>query len=346
MKFFNLDCHIGVRDFAELSKELGHEIRLESLSDHTHLCGLSKTEKFIDYKYLWRHINPDICNDFYKKYKEELSDVSCFYCFYAPSFSLLYEKFDKPIIIHVPIRFETPFQNDTKKLEWFFSFLQRGIDEKRIYLCSNNLLDKIHIEKTIDREVNYISSYCGYNQKNCSLENEKIIFDKNRSSLNLDESLFHKFNGEYSLDEFYKFSGCVMSPYHNSTMALFERYASNMPLFLPSLKFLMDSWSKNPISVLEEISWFKIDKTYPQYIHGDQDVNLYLNKKSAEFNFSLCDWLDKKWMGNIIQFDSEDHLKNLIEETDKKSISDKMREENMTRKNIILSKWKSLFSKI
>lgn len=346
MKFFNLDCHIGVRDFAEICKELGHEIQLESLSDHTHLCGLPKTEKFIQYKYLWKNLNQNICDDFYKKYKQELNDVSCFYCFYSPSFSLLYEKFDKPIIIHAPIRFETPFHNDTKKLEWFFSFLQRGVDDKQIYLCANNMLDKIHIEKTINREVAYISSYCGYNKKTCLLENEKIIFDKNRSSVNLDEKRFYRFGAEYSLDDFYKFSGCVMTPYHNSTMALFERYASNMPLFLPSLNFLMDNWKKNPMNVLEEISWFKIEKTYPQYVYGEEDVNLYLNKKSTEFNFSLSDWLDKNWMSNVIQFDSEDHLSDLVDQVDKNAISQKMKEENVTRKHIILSKWKSVFSKI
>ena len=54
MKFFNLDCHIGVRDFAQICTELGHEIRLENLSDHTSLCGMKKTEKFLKYKDTWQ----------------------------------------------------------------------------------------------------------------------------------------------------------------------------------------------------------------------------------------------------------------------------------------------------
>ena len=346
MKFFNLDCHIGVRDFAQICKDLGHEIRLESLSDHTHLCGLSKTEKFIDYKYLWRHINPYICDDFYKKYKDELNEVSCFYCFYAPSFSLLYEKFQKPIIIHCPIRFETPFQNDEKRLEWFLSFLKRGIDDKQIILCSNNLLDKDHMEKTLDREVYYISSYCGYDNKNCSLENDKILFDRNRSSLDLSGDKFYKFSGAYSLEEFYKFSGCVMIPYNNSVMSLFERYASNMPLFLPSYNFLIEQWKKNPYSVLEEISWFKLDKTYPNFTNGVYDLNLFLDPVSAEHNFKLCDWLDKNSMKNIILFDSIDHLKSLTNNINLKAVSERMREENKKRKNIIYSLWEKIFNKV
>lgn len=346
MKFFNLDCHIGVRDFAQICTELGHEIRLENLSDHTSLCGMKKTEKFIKYKDTWRNIDADMCNSFYEDFKNELSDISCFYCFYPPAFSLLYEKFDKPIIIHFPIRFETPFEKDTKRLDWFISYIEKGVDNKQIFLCANNMLDKIHIEKTFDREVFYIPSYCGYDNKTCTFENEKIVFDNNRAILNIDSDLLHSFQKKYTLDEFYKFSGCVMVPYHNSLISLFERYASNMPLFLPSHKLMMGMWDINPYLMLQEISWFKISKTYPKFVSGEFDPNLFLDKKATEFNFSLCDWLDKEWMANIIHFDSVDHLKDLIKETDKKSVSEKMKQENTIRKSIILSRWESVFNKI
>ena len=78
MKFFNLDCHIGVRDFAQICNELGHDIRLENLSDHTSLCSMEKTKIFAKYKHIWKDINPEMCDNFYKEYKNELSDISCF----------------------------------------------------------------------------------------------------------------------------------------------------------------------------------------------------------------------------------------------------------------------------
>ena len=346
MKFFNLDCHIGVRDFAQICNELGHDIRLENLSDHTSLCSMEKTKIFAKYKHIWKDINPEMCDNFYKEYKNELSDISCFYCFYPPAFSLLYEKFDKPIIIHFPIRFETPFEKDEKRLDWLISYIERGVDNKQIFLCANNMVDKMHIEKTFDREVLYIPSYCGYDNTSCAFENEKIIFDNNRAILNIESDLLYSFQKKYTLDEFYKFSGCVMIPYHNSLMSLFERYASNMPLFLPSYKLMLDMWAINPYLMLQEISWFKISKSYPKLVSGELDPNLFLDRKSTEFNFLLCDWLDKEWMANIIHFDSVDHLKILIKETDKIAISQKMKEENIIRKSTILSRWQSLFNKI
>jgi hypothetical protein len=346
MKFFNLDCHIGVRDFANIASDLGHSVRLESISSHTHLCDLKPSEIFSKYKDTWQSIDQSMCDNFYKDFKNELNDVSCFYCFYPPSFSLLYEKFDKPIIIHCPIRFEIPFYKDEEKLKWFFSFLERGIDEGRIILCANNLLDKDHMEKTLDREVHYISSYCGYNNKNCSLENDKIIFDKSRSCFDLDLKEVHKFSGYYSLDDFYKFSGCIMVPYHNSVMSLFERYASNMPLFLPSYNFLIDLHKKNPFLVLEEISWLKILKTYPNFVNGELDVNLFLQLNSAEHNFKLCDWLDKNCMENIILFDSVDHLQKIIKNINLKEVSEKMKVENVKRKELIYSSWQNIFNKL
>ena len=43
----------------------------------------------------------------------------------------------------------------------------------------------------------------------------------------------------YKWQEVADYKGVIHIPYNASTMSLFEQYASNIPLFFPTLEFLM-----------------------------------------------------------------------------------------------------------
>ena len=122
MNFFNIDLHVSViADLKAIFSKLGHTIVDRSLSGHTWVFNRQQDHiKFIN-KDHWS-INEDLCNRFYNEYKNELKSYDGFICTYPPSFSLLYEKFNKPIIMQVPIRYDVPFSQNAFLFEWFNNF--------------------------------------------------------------------------------------------------------------------------------------------------------------------------------------------------------------------------------
>ena len=116
MKFFNLDCHVSViADIKKILESLGHEVVSYSISGHNWVFNRQPTKLDIINTNNWRQLNEDMCNSFYERYKDELSEYDGFICTYPLTFSLLYEKFKKPIILHIPIRYETPFESNPEQ---------------------------------------------------------------------------------------------------------------------------------------------------------------------------------------------------------------------------------------
>ncbi|MAF35772.1 hypothetical protein CL622_01495, partial [archaeon] len=130
MKFFNVDLHISViEDIKTIFHDLGHEVDSKCMSFHTwvfnrtvdHVDGIDQNN--------WRDISPEMCDRFYDRYKDELSKYDGFIVTHTPCFSLLYEKFNKPIITVASTRYEAPFTDDYSAWDSFNSFLRNKIDE-------------------------------------------------------------------------------------------------------------------------------------------------------------------------------------------------------------------------
>ena len=345
MKIFNLDCHIGARDFKKIAQDLGHEVYLESLSDHNKFADLNTSIEFLHYKDNWQQYLINDVDRFYDQYKDSFNDIDAFYCFYPSSFSLFYQKFNKPIIIHSAVRFENPFFRNPNQLNDFKNFIKSGVKDGQIILCANNKLDQRHMEKCFDLDVDYIPSLCNYVDYKCTLEDKNVWVDTNRSNLKVTHPKVKQLAHPYTDEDFFKGSGVIMLPYHNSTMAIFERYTANMPLFLPSKKFLMDSFKKDPINTMREISWFKLLNLGSKKEY-ENSINDYLNSDAMETNFGLCDWTDGEFMKNAIQYDSIDHLEHLLETVDLFEVSSNMAVENNQTKDIIYSKWEKILNQI
>ena len=117
MKFFNLDLHISViADIKNIFLDLGHEVDNWTLSGHSWVFGKERdTVEHVNEK-TWRNITPDMCDKFYNTYKHQLDQYDGFIVTHTPCFSMLYEKFDKPIITVASTRYEDPFSN--KMVEW------------------------------------------------------------------------------------------------------------------------------------------------------------------------------------------------------------------------------------
>ena len=178
MRIFNLDCHISViSDLTKIFTELGHEVVSWSVSGHNFLFGREPMVVEIVNQHTWMSLDKDMCDRFYDRYKDELSEYDAFLCTYPPSFSMLYEKFDKPIILQIPIRYEVPFHNDKSKWTIFNEYLRDGIDSGKILAVANSEYDKRYFEFFVERECELIPNICEYTNTDWNPKIEKFLLN-------------------------------------------------------------------------------------------------------------------------------------------------------------------------
>jgi len=346
MKFFNLDCHVSViADLKNIFENLGHEVVSWSISGHNWVFGRQSDHVEIINQNTWRQLDEDMCDSFYERYKNELSEYDGFICTYPLTFSLLYKKFKKPIILHIPIRYETPFESNPSKWEKFNDYLREGIENKMVFPIANSLYDKKYFEHFVNRTCDYIPNICDYTEISWNPQRNDFLY-YSRLPLNLENTLlFDKSRlGRYEWGDISKFKGIVMIPYNCSTMSIFEFYTSNIPLFCPSIDFMCDLYVKHGNHVLSELTWNKVfNLGSGSKIKNNKliDPNRYDDISIMSNWIKLSDFYNDEWMPHIVYFDSFEDLLNKLQTVNLNEISEKMKTFNSTRKLNIINKWKN-----
>lgn len=352
MNFFNLDCHISViADLKNIFQNLGHSIDSKSISGHNWIFGKRPDEiKVINSKNWW-FLDDRLINEFYQIYKDELSKYDGFVLTYPPSFSMLFEKFNKPIIIQIPIRYEVPFHDNQSKWNNFNDFLRKNIDRNIIFPVANSLYDKKYFEYFVQRDCDYIPNICEYTDSQYEPISKKFLYSS-KYDVNIGTEFFNKkMLGKYDWQQLANFKGIVLIPYNCSIMSIFEHYTANIPLFVPSLEFMLKLFETHKEDgVLSELTWNQVFKTPSGSILfktlKDDDPNNYENLENMKNWISLSDFYNQEWMPYITYFNSFEDLKEKINEIDLFSISQKMQKFNFQRKSLILDKWKNLLEKL
>jgi hypothetical protein len=351
MKLFNLDCHISViEDLKHIFTELGHSVESWSISGHNWVFNRNPVNTEIINSSNWRNLTPEMCDLFYERYKDELSKYDGFICTYPLTFSLLYEKFNKPIILHIPIRYETPFENDKEKWLNFNNFLIKGIDNKKIFPIANSQYDKKYFEFFINRECGFIPNICDYTKTQWNPKLNKFLY-YSRLNIHLDDNLIVNKNslGKYSWEELSEYKGIITIPYNCSTMSLFEFYTSNIPIFCPSVEFMIELYNTNKSSVLSEITWNQVFNKPPGSIIPcdiNNDPNRYDNLEIMSNWIKLSDFYNEDSMPYIVYFDSFDDMYLKLLNTDLENVSNKMKEFNKIKKNKIYNEWNKILNLI
>ncbi len=326
MNFFNIDLHISViADLRSIFSTLGHTIVDKSLSGHTWVFGRGQDGVKVISQDNWKSIDKNFCNRFYEEYKDDLRGYDGFVCTYPPSFSLLYEKFNKPIILQVPIRFEVPFQNNPSGLKRFIDFLRNGIDNKQIIPVCNNLYDKKYCEKYTDREWILIPNVCDYTGIEYKGSNNYVLYSKTRIDLE-NSNIVHKddyLGRAYKWNRLNWVKGIIHIPYNVSTMSIFEQYTGNIPLFFPTPEFNMQLY-KSGFS-LTELSWTQSKEDSIEWI-------------------AMSDYYNQEWMPYISYFSSLRNINDLVNNVDLIEISQKMQLFNVGRKKRIHAKWSDILN--
>ena len=163
MQFFNIDLHISViADVKNIFESLGHSVVDWSISGHSWVFGKKRAEVDVVNQDTWRNLDQKLCDDFYFRYKDYLDSFDGFIVTYNSSFALLYERFDKPIIVVNPTRYENPFTADQPKWRWLDNFLVEGVNKKKINIISNNKGDDYYLNFFTGIESTVIPSLCLY----------------------------------------------------------------------------------------------------------------------------------------------------------------------------------------
>ena len=212
----------------------------------------------------WYSLDQKMCDDFYHRYKTELSKYDAFICTYAPSFCLLYEKFNKPIITVAPIRYEAPFWNNIEKWRWYNTYLRNGIDSGSIIPIANNKCDQKYCELYTERDWKHIPSLCEYTNSIYTPKHNTFLYHSlfPLDTVHNDPVIQNKkqiLGPRYKWYELTEYRGIIHIPYNISTMSIFENYTSGMPMFFPSLEFILKLRHRfGNVGVLNQLSWREV----------------------------------------------------------------------------------------
>ena len=333
MKFFNIDLHISViEDIKTIFNDLGHEVDSKCLSFHTWVFNRTVDKVDIIGQHNWNEISPEMCDAFYERYKDELSDYDGFIVTHTPCFALLYEKFNKPIITVASTRYEAPFTTNLDGWDQFNNFLRERIDSGLIIPVTNNLYDKKYTEHFTHREWEYIPSLCEYTNLKYTGTKEDFIFYTKCKDITLPNIVKKETIGDGSWENIYSHKGIIHIPYNISTMSIFEQKTAGVPLIFPSLDYLLE-----------------IHGNLAELFHGGiQEKREPPNNTNNDFwrqkeNVQFADFYQWK---EVLYFDSEDHLSQLLDVTDFKKVSERSLKENEIIKKETYKKWENILSKI
>lgn len=246
LNYFNLDLHISV--IADVKYMLKDRINIVdwSLSGHTWVMNSSPANVKIINTKSWINIDVNMIDKFQKTYDAFLRSFDGFIVGHPNVFVMLYEKYNKPIIMINSCRYDMPscFTKNSSIIPELNNCLLRLQSKDLLTIISNNLADKEYLNLSIPKlKITYIPSLClytsmsynpVYNQfllysgENC-LENHPII--KKKSNL-----------GKFNWSDIGKFRGIIHIPYEASTMSIFEHISAGIPLFFPTKRFLKELW--------------------------------------------------------------------------------------------------------
>jgi hypothetical protein len=356
MKLFNIDQHISVvADLKKIYGDLGHTIDDICLSGHAPIMGRKvDSVPMLDGNKWCGFVQRKAWDEFSETYTS-LGVYDAFLCCYPPIFSYLYKNFSAPIIIDIPIRYEYPCQSSPEDWEDFNQYLQGGVDAGRIFLVANSYYDKLYTEHFLQRPVEWIPSLCEYTGMRYAPKRNEFLVRSACPYREFDGTFFKHKNTTlpfgHPWQAIAEYSAVVHFPYNVSTMSTFEEYAANVPIFCPSLNFLLELYQYNnnkTYRVLEQTSWCSTfgRPTGSVIPAGIIDPNDFENIESVTHWMQFADYYYTNAMPHIIYFDSFDELFYKALHTDLQAVSDKMRQFNIERHANVYSAWDKLLKKV
>jgi len=351
MLFFNIDLHVSViSDIADIFKKLGHQVDDWSLSGHYWVMNRTKVNISLgDGTNLTCGgvCSDEICEKFYNTHKDEFEKYDGFIACYPVEFAMLYEKWNKPIIIVNCIRYEHPTNFGSKLHKRLDEFLKKWNEKKLLWYVCNNKGDQWYTEYFTGIKSMHIPNLCEYT--NCKYTGNKNTFlihtgshIENIKSNCMSVDAVRNDEYRYKWEDIYDYAGFIHNPYHNGSMSIFEHYTANIPMFFPSKKFMKQLFYEN--KSLQQLTFIKIHKR-----EEPEDLNNPLSLRNPDILqkwLDTCDFYDEENMPYIQLFDNWDHMNELLNNVNLKEISNNMCEYNKIRRDRIFNSWTTILNEI
>lgn len=326
-KVFNLDLHVSVN--ADLSKPLSEfaQIKTWSLSGHNRVRRrfrvFSDPVRYVNNR-TWTKLDHSMIEKFSQRYNFFLRSFSGFLVTYPISFALLFQKFGKPILAVVAVRYEAPFTYSRTRREWLNNTLREMLARKQLILVANNRGDADYFLENVGVEIPVVHSVCDY-----VAEREQVgpsgtaipvayVWLNGRASEFLPQvtgetipSLAEALGDNYAFSDLQRLGSVVFIPYTNSIMRLFEFAYLGIPVFIPSDEFLLELVQEEMPGVLDQLSFVGI-------VPGEDGGELpklsdWRNPETLKWWLDRSDFNDSDLMPNVIRFRSWQDLQALLE---------------------------------
>jgi hypothetical protein len=242
-RLFNLDLHISViKDMQDVCKRVygdAVDITNWSMSGHNWVFGNPTAETKWVTPRTWEKLNMTMIEQFQKEYDDFLSTFDGFVVTHTPVFAMLYEKYNKPILVVNTCRFDQPFcwSKDKDMNARFIESLTRMVNRGQVKVVSNNMADRDYLYNRTSIQSDIIPSLCLYTNIRHNPTNSDFVVYGNIQHFPRVSNLKPRPSSGYTWADLYQHKGFIHTPYEISTMSIFEQYWAGVPLFFPTKRF-------------------------------------------------------------------------------------------------------------
>ena len=256
---WSLDHHPGtISDIRSFFEPLGVEFLEHTLYEPCNLfctCNQLHSFKILGFHDLLRPISANTIKRFLDAYSNDCDfqrSDAFLNSWSAPLFDVFVEV-KRPVIYIASMRLDTAIEGDPNGWNRMSRRIQRLVDNPENIFGANNKYDFEYIKYFTGRTIDYIPSFCAYTgyyykpTRNSFLKARKIYWHliagywdpKFNSHYNRTKANFKLEAGSYEPSDIISNRGVLHIPYEVSYMSLFEQYRMDIPIFAPSLKFLV-----------------------------------------------------------------------------------------------------------
>ena len=342
MRIFNLDLHISViADIKYIINKLypNDEISITnwSISGHNWVFNLPNENIEIINQSTWKNINKEMINKFCERYDDFLKTFDAFIVTHTPVFCLIFERYNKPIILINSCRYEQPYswKNDLVNWNYLSHKLYHLFYKKLLIPVSNNLADKEYLKLGCNIDSIYIPSLCLYTNLTYKNLYRFLVYDLNNYIPRHNNFVNRYRIRKYDFDDMRKYRAIIHIPYEASTMSIFEQYNMNIPLFFPSKTLLKELIKTNKI---------QFNSRYAKNIFPES-LTSTLGTNWIDFWIDHADYYNDN-MPHITYFNNTVELFELLYNSNYDDITIKMAEFNKIKNEKVYNQWKSIINDI
>lgn len=378
------DFHISpIADLKYLLKDFNVRFLDKSLSGHCHLTNTCAKDLHVITQFNGIRLSPcpsKLRREFYEHYRrdKEFMAADAILCTHAISLCELFMPFQKPLILIASTRYEIG-RHDRVSWERWNGNLERIAKKAENTIAANNAYDRAYLTYFTSLPMNQtllLPSYCEYVNTIYTPDLSKPFLLTPARGVNewvarslrtaLSEYNANKKASEpplvispvreiyplhFEYSELSRHPGMVVLPYQVSVMSLFEAYRMAIPLFVPSLRLLVQ-WHLDH-RILSERTWDNVfGSPRSQSILAKHWLSSSPMQSDPNDEFSegaLTEWLalsDFYQWPHIHVFDSFQELFEQLQTVDLLATSMAMRRYNDQVKRQLQSDWKAILKKI